>query len=106
MPEIKYAMRSGAQKARTVNHIGLALHERTEQKRIIGRIVFQIRILDYHKVCDCLMNSAAQSGSFAHVPWLQKYPDLRILRSQIRENFGGTVLRSVIDANYFEFEWH
>src|SRR5580692_2844405 len=106
MPEIKDAMRSGAQKARTVNHISIALHERTKQQRIISRIVFQVRILDYHEVSSGLLNSAAQCRAFAHIPRLQKYPDLRILRMQAGENFLRTVLRSVIDTNHFQFEWH
>src|SRR5579863_3153578 len=106
MPEVKHAMRSCAQKTRTVNYISLALHERTKQQRIIRRIVFQVRILDYHEVSSCLLNSAAQCRAFAHVSRLHKYPDLRILRMQPGENFLGTVLRSVIDTNHFQLEWH
>src|SRR5580693_3012499 len=103
MPEVKHAMRSGAQKARTVNHISLALHEGTEQERIITRIIFQVCILDYHEVSSCLLNSAAQGRSFAHVPRLHKYSDLRILRLQPGENLLGTILRCVIDTNHFQF---
>src|SRR5580704_9687837 len=106
MPEVKHAMRSCAPKPRTVNHISLALHERTKQQGIINRIVFQVRILDYHEVSSCLLNSAPQRGTFARVPWLHKYSDLGILRLQPGENFLGTVLRSVIDTNHFQFEGH
>src|SRR5580692_2891909 len=106
MPEVKHAMRSGTQKARTVNHISLALHERTKQQRIISRIVLQVRILDYHEVSSCLLNSAAQCGTFAHVLRLQENSNLLILRLQPGENFLGTVLRSVVDTNHFQFKWH
>src|ERR1700729_2275168 len=44
VPKIKHAMRSSAEEARSVNHIGLALDERAEQLRIFGGIVFEIGI--------------------------------------------------------------
>ena len=49
MPEIEDAMAARRpEKARAVDHVGLALENRLEQQRVLARVVFEIGVLDDH----------------------------------------------------------
>jgi hypothetical protein len=70
-------MGTAAHEAGTVDYVSPALYERLKQERVLGWIVFEVRILDYDEVASGFLNPAPQSGSFAHVVGLEKYTDRR-----------------------------
>src|SRR5207249_3138703 len=50
VPEVQHAMGSAAKETRPINHISFALYERGKQCGIVLRIVFEIRVLNYHEI--------------------------------------------------------
>ena len=74
MPEVKHAVRSAAEKARAINHIGLALDQRIEQVGIIGRIVFQIGVLNQYIVSRGFLYPAPKRRTLSHIFRLQQNP--------------------------------
>src|SRR5262249_15607191 len=65
VPEVKYAMRSAAQKAGTVNDIGFALEQGLQKGGIFGGIVFQVGILNDDEVTRSFSDAAAQGSTFS-----------------------------------------
>ena len=75
-------MRRAAQKARAKNYVRFSLNQRLDHQRILGRIVFQIGVLNNDEVARGLLNAAAERRSLAHVIRLKNDADLRMLRLQ------------------------
>jgi len=104
VPEIEDSVRAGTEEAGPVDDVGFAFDERAEQKGIVGRIVFEVGILDEDEVSCGFLYATAESGSFALVVGLEKDADLRVRGLEGGENVAGTVGGTVVDADEFEVE--
>ena len=80
-------MGTGGKKARAVDHIGAPFDQRLQQHRVLGRIVFEIGILNDDEVARSLFYAAVQGSTFAHVLGLQQNSNLGMLRLQLRQDF-------------------
>jgi hypothetical protein len=78
VPEIKNAVGSSTEEARSVNGVGLALEERAQQQRIVGGIVFEVGVLNEDEVPGGFLDAAAESSAFADVARLKEDADLRM----------------------------
>src|ERR1700691_1188036 len=104
MPKVQNAMWRGPQEARTINDFGLALDQRVDKRAIISGVIFQVRILDDHKVTASLLNSAPKRSSLAEISALQEDLHLRMFFLQCRKNFRGTITRAIVHAKQLNVE--
>src|ERR1039458_3340308 len=104
MPEVQDAMRRAAQKTRAKSSVRLALDQGLEHQRILGRIVFQVGVLNNDVVAGGFLDATAQRRSFAHVIRLQNDADLRMLGLQFREDFARAIPRAVVDADQLDLQ--
>ena len=103
MPEVEHPMRTAAQKARAVNHVGFALDQGLEQVGIVVGVVFQIGILNEDKISGCFLYAAAQGRALAHIFRLQQNSEVGVLALQFGQNLPGAVARTIVHANQFHF---
>ena len=96
MDDVKNPMRLATDETGTENYIGTAVDNRGQQFRIFGRIIFQIRILDYDYVSCCLLKTGPDRPSFAGILIMEKISDVRY----ILENLPGAVFGSVVHHDY------
>jgi len=67
MPEIEHTMRLAARKPGAIDHISFAFRDRSDQLRVLCRVVFQVGILDDYDVPGDMSKASAQSGAFTPV---------------------------------------
>src|SRR6266853_267893 len=87
VPDIKHEVPPATEKTRTVYYVSPALNERFQQRGILRRIVFQIRVLNDYEVAGCGLDAAAQGGSFSHIRRLQIHTDLGMTGLQLGKDF-------------------
>src|SRR5438132_5947021 len=94
-------MRGSAHEARTVHHIGAILEDWLNQGWIVGRVIFQVGVLDDHHVTGGVLEAVAQGGAFAFVDGLVNDAEIGLGEEggELIEFFGGAVFGAVVDAD-------
>ena len=105
MPKIEHAVRTASHEARPVDHVGFAFDQGFQKERVLGRIVFEVSVLNDNEVAAGFLNAAAQGCALAHVARLQQHTQRRpILLFQGSKDLAGGVGRAVVDAEQFDLE--
>src|SRR5271155_606507 len=99
MPKVEHAMRTRRKKSRTINHISLPLGQRFQQRSIFRRIIFEIGVLNDHKVSRGFPDAAVQGCAFPYVTGLKESSDLGMLSLQFCQNLTRSISRSIVHAN-------
>ena len=75
--EQDFALRGGGE-ARAEDRVGLPFQDRRDQRRIVARVVFEVRVLDQADVAAHFLNRAADRGPLPHVLRLAEDADARL----------------------------
>ncbi len=68
MPKVKRVMRPASHELRTKNNISLILYSRFNKKRIFGRIIFQVGVLELPAVCWVWRKSGTKGENKSALP--------------------------------------
>ena len=71
VPEKQHPVRVAAGEARAVDHVGVVLEDRRDQPRVVGRVVFQVGVLDDDDVAGRRRDASACRSTLAAVVRLE-----------------------------------
>ena len=101
MPEVQHAMRA-ALEPRSVNRVGLTGSDRQQQRRQVGRVILEVRILDDDGVAGRNRNTGTDRGALAPVFLVMDHLVNQPFFRQGIEDFPSPVGRCVVDDDDFQ----
>ena len=103
MPEEKNTPLLTGGEPRAVNGISVTVDDRSDNPLIIGRVVFEISILNNRDVTCHLFDGGSDRPSFSHVHRLAEHLDARLRACKLTQNGQRLVCRAVVDTHQLDF---
>src|SRR3954471_15850814 len=97
MPKIEHAM-AVARESAAEHDVSLVFNDRLQQSYKVGRVVFQVRILNHDHVTSAFSESASQCCSLALVSFVNDQANVRLATVPL-QNMPGAISASIIDQN-------
>ena len=92
---------AAAEEARPENNVGFAGENGRQEQKVLGRIVFEVGILDDHDVRSGVGNAGTQGGTFALIDFVMEQPDAGIGGRERLQRVPSIVARTVVDYDEF-----
>ena len=98
VPEVEDTVRAGREESRTVDDVRAAFDDRLDEDRVLGRVVFEVGVLDHDDIAGCFRKTGSDRRAFALVLFVKNHDRVRVVFDPSK-NIPRSVGRTIVDQD-------